>query len=179
MIDGQHPFIVLEGLGGVGKTTIGKLLAEKLDGVYIKTPTESFSLMRSEIDSHAAPMARFLFYLASIAQASQEISEIVAHYPVVCDKYLLATICWHRAMGIDVQLPEFAHIRIPDYTFLLTCIEAQRIERLRQRDGSPPFSRDTEQKFLQECLQYHPIAIDNSSVDPSIAVRTILEVIGS
>lgn len=67
--DAAHPFIVIEGLGGVGKTTVGKILAEKIGGVYIKTPAESFLSARKEIDACADPMARFFFYLSTVIEA--------------------------------------------------------------------------------------------------------------
>jgi thymidylate kinase len=176
--DATHPFIVLEGLGGVGKTTVGKILAEKIGGVYVKTPTDSFLSARKEIDACADPMARFFFYLSTVIQASAEISHILETAPVVCDKYILATMCWHRAMGVDVHVPKFVNIRIPDFTFLLTCSDLKRIERLDRRDGSKLLSDDLEEAYSQESQQYNPIVLDNSSDDPLIVVGAVLKIIG-
>lgn len=178
MSDATHPFIVLEGLGGVGKTTVGKILAEKIGGVYIKTPTAPFLSARKEIDACADPMARFFFYLSTVIQVSAEISHIIETTPVVCDKYILATVCWHRAMGIDVHMPEFVKIRVPDFTFLLTCSEFKRIKRLDQRDGSKLLCSDLEEAYFRESQRYNPIVLENSSDDPLIVVGAILKIIG-
>lgn len=174
----MHPFVVIEGLGGTGKTTVGKILAKKVGGIYIKTPTESFATARKEVDASATPMARFLFYLATVVQASVDISHIIQTVPVVCDKYILSTICWHRAMGIDVRIPEFVSIMIPNFTFLLTCPDPKRIERLEYRDKSKLLDKSLENAYTQECQRYSPIIIDNANDDPMIAVMTMLKIIG-
>lgn len=132
----KHMFLVLEGLSGCGKTTVGKILAEKLGAVFYKTPASLFSPIRSVVDEKADLISRFLFYLAGVAQSSVEIRKLCEAQHVVCDRYLDTTMCYHKAMGVPVELllnsPESVFV-IPTATFLLVCKQEERIKRLHRR----------------------------------------------
>lgn len=135
-------FIVLEGLSGVGKTTVGKLLAIRLNGIYYKTPPYPFpypfDLIRGHVDQNCGLKARFLFYLSSVIYASAEIKELLKHSPVVCDRYILTTICFHRAAGLSLEINySKPGLAIPDLTVFLTCGEEKRFSRLDSRGWSP------------------------------------------
>lgn len=132
---GVHRFVVLEGISGSGKTELGKLLAQQISGQYYTTPPELFRPSRKEVDEKATLEARFWFYLASVVQASHEISEILKTQSVVCDKYILSTICYHKILGLDIKIPEWVVCIKPDHTFLIYCDDNMRQKRLRVRDG--------------------------------------------
>ena len=58
-------FISLEGLDGVGKTTVTKMLAEELAGVAVQTPQPELHEVRRHIDRGNA-FVRFHFYTSSL-----------------------------------------------------------------------------------------------------------------
>ncbi len=173
-------FIVLEGLSGSGKTTIARLLSEKMSAVFYKTPPILFSTIREEIDRIADDLSHFFFYLSGIVLASQELVAILKERDVVCDRYVYTTICYHRAIGLDIQFSDnlLRQIVMPDHFFLITCHEETRVRRLVARGMSINDVNErkagVEERFLAEYRKYKPIEIDNSSNDPNQAVEQIL-----
>lgn len=178
----NNVFVVLEGLSGSGKTTIGEILSEKIDGVFYKTPAAIFRSARDLIDREADITARFLFYLGGIVQSSVEISKIQEQKSVVCDRFILTTLCYHRALGAKICFTDETFestLKMPDYTFLITCDEKERLGRLYHR-GLTYNDRierrfDIETRYLKEYRKYSLAEIDNSSNDPERAVNAILE----
>ena len=179
----QKIFIVLEGLSGSGKTTLGKLITEKIGAEFYKTPAPLFNSIRDRVDRNANSTARLFFYLAGVIQSSTEISQILKARSVVCDRYLLTTLCYHRALGATINVPDFSFEPLlkPDYTFLLVCEEAKRISRLRKRgltyNDLQEQHLQIEQRFLDEYQKYRLIEVDNSNDDPTIAVEVILRLL--
>ena len=178
-----HQFIVLEGISGSGKTELGKLLAQQISGQYYTTPPESFRPSRKEIDEKATLEARFWFYLASVVQASHEISKILETQDVVCDKYILSTICYHRALGLDIKIPQWVTYINPDHTFLICCDDDTRRKRLRASPGSImnrekyDLQQQMEQRCLLEFRRCIHQEIDNTGDGPQHAVNRILAAI--
>lgn len=179
-----NQFIVLEGLSASGKTTIGRILAERMEAVFYKTPPEPFSLVRDHIDRSADASARFLFYLAGVVQASAEIRLILRERPVVCDRYLLTTLCYHRAVGVAIDIPDSAFLGMvnPHHTFLVVCEEGTRIARMKRRGLSYNDSEEerlgVSERFLAEYRKYPVVEIDNSGADPCMAVERIMRILG-
>jgi len=177
---GQNIFIVLEGLSGSGKTTVGKLVAKKMGAKFYKTPPPLFETIRNRVDQEADLTARFLFYLAGVIQASTEISHFLELNSVVCDRYSLTTICYHRALGVTIDIPDLISDSLikPTHTFLITCEEVKRISRLEKRGLSYNDIQERhpniEQRFLSEYRKHRLIEVDNSSDDPAIAADVIL-----
>ena len=97
----KNNFIVIEGLDGVGKTTVSNLLAKRLGGVAYKTPPNIFQKIRKVI-SLKNPKFRFYFFLLSLFLASIEISILKRKQHVICDRYLYSTIAYHKAASVNV-----------------------------------------------------------------------------
>lgn len=177
----NNVFIVLEGLSGSGKTTIGKIVAKKIRGKFYRTPPSLFTgSFRNCIDKCVSSSARFLFYLAGVIQASDEISRILADQPIVCDRYLLTTLCYHRALGIQINISDsvFRPLSQPDFTFLIVCKKAIRLKRLHDRGLSFNDRQERqikiEQRFLMQYRKYNLIEVDNSSDNPEVAAERII-----
>jgi thymidylate kinase len=178
-----HKFIVLEGISGSGKTELGKLLAQQISGQYYTTPPEAFRSSRKEVDEKVTLESRFWFYLASVVQASDEISKILKMQSVVCDKYILSTVCYHKAMGVDIQIPQWVKFIEPDHTFLVYCDNHTRLKRLRASRG-PITNKEKyesrqqmEQRCLAELRKCICQEIDNTPDGPQNAINQILATI--
>lgn len=178
-----HQFIVLEGISGSGKTELGKLLAQQIAGRYYTTPPEAFRQSRKDIDEMATLEARFWFYLSSVIQASYEIGKILETQDVVCDKYILCTICYHRAMGIDIKIPQWINLLNPDHTFLLYCDDNLRLKRLRTSRGpimneeKYALRQQMERRCLVEFRECIKREIDNTPDGSQHAVDKIIAAI--
>ncbi len=127
-------FICIEGVDAVGKTEVGKRLAERLGYQYYKSPGGLFSSARSIVDTDVEPLARYFFYRAATQHDSKKIGEILKTSGVVCDRYIYSTFAFHGAMDTQIQsLFEITQLVMPDYTFILTAREEVRKKRLRSR----------------------------------------------
>src|SRR5205085_3065414 len=127
----SYPFICVEGIDGVGKSTVAGKLATALDGIYYKTPPPPYDSIRANIDKKADPWARFYFYLSAVSFASAEISRLRLTQSVVCDRYIFSTLAYHIAMDECFRGHEVApSLLMPDVTFLLVAVEEERVRRL-------------------------------------------------
>jgi len=128
-------FIAIEGLDGVGKTTVSRLLAGYLNAVYFITPPEDIRHLRSLVED-GSPVARYMYYLVGDIVVSERIKKVLrGGRDVVCDRYILSTQVYHRALNpggwaIDEDVLGIVQ---PDVTILLTCSEEERLRRLRSR----------------------------------------------
>lgn len=162
----KHKFIVIEGVDGVGKTTVAKVLAGQLGAIYYRTPSsdiESFFVssvfqtrmsLREYVDRHAYsdPKVRFSFYLFTVLEASIHISKLLKDKSVVCDRYLSSTIAYHRALCpdlIDADLSWVQSIK-PDVEVLLDVSDdLVHLQRLRSHVANSDEALEHNFKFLQ------------------------------
>lgn len=95
MSSAQLPlFVVLEGLDGVGKSTLVRLLAQRLAAIELRTPPHALAGVRPEILRYfsESPMATTLYYAATVADASRRVAGLqAAGRAVVMDRYFLST----------------------------------------------------------------------------------------
>jgi len=174
--------VVLEGLNGVGKTTIGTKICERLGGDLVKTPSSLFSESRLKVDESADLLARFLFYIAGTYQASIDVINNTKSSLVVFDRYFYSTLCSHRALGLQVEIPKFVVFPKPDHVFLIVCGQTERIKRMTNRGMSINDQRErcgnVEAKTLSEFRSFGMIEVDNSTNCPNIAINNVLSIIG-
>jgi len=93
-------FVIIEGLDFVGKTTLAKLVAEKLGGIYYKMPPRSLVDEWIEIDKDGIDFnqKRFDFFVKTAIYASREIEEIMASNPLtISDRWIWTTFAYHCA----------------------------------------------------------------------------------
>jgi dTMP kinase len=165
----KNPFIVLEGLSAVGKTTIAKKLALKIGGYYFNTPGKEYGVIRDYVDKNVSIEARYLFYLSSVIASSEQIEILLESTPVVCDRYLYTTTCWHKAMGVKIEVNDFFESNIilkPDFNLLITCEDSIRLKRMKERgisyyDNFEMLS-GVDQNFLKFYKECDMVLFDNT-----------------
>lgn len=170
----KFPFIAIEGIDGVGKTTCAKLLANRMQAFLYKTPSGAFERIRAEIEAIGDTQVRFAFYLASVFYASDEISSLVLHQPVVCDRYIYTTIAYHRGLDVNLSYIDINGIPIiyPDFCFYLYAEEDVREKRISGRGISSPSDtflekdKELQRKIHKEFLKFPVIQIDTSRLNP-------------
>jgi thymidylate kinase len=128
-------FVVFEGIDGSGKTTISKIISEKLEWQYYRTPPIPFENIRTEIDKSCNPHSRFLFYLSSVCYASDEIKKLLRINSVVCDRYLYSTLAYHYALENSLRNIDLSNLDIlrPDIIFYLNAKFQTRKKRIEKR----------------------------------------------
>ncbi|MFO8074023.1 MAG: deoxynucleoside kinase [Polyangia bacterium] len=130
-------FIVIEGLDGTGKTTLGEKLASQLDAKYLKTPPDEIADIRNRLEDvlGSDPVSRQLFYASCVAAISSRVKEIVASgSDVVVDRYWMTTCVYAPLYGEPVDLRNLEmRLVVPDVTFFLDVDEQERVRRLTVR----------------------------------------------
>ena len=130
----RNLFIVIEGLDGTGKSTIGPILAQRLQGKYIATPTGKFR--RARRMANVSNLTRFLYYLAALTADSMRIGKLLEKQSVVADRYVDSTFATHAAFGVKVYaLVNEAKLNLvlPDYVFYLVVDQEERLRRSNGR----------------------------------------------
>lgn len=129
-------FIVFEGIDGSGKTTISKIVSEKLKWKYYKTPPIPFNNIRDIIDKNCYTTARFFFYLSSVCYASKEIEKILLTDSVVCDRYIYSTLAYHYTLDSDLKSYDLKNLNIliPNIIFYLKADYETRKMRIEKRE---------------------------------------------
>ena len=160
----RHWFIVLEGVDGVGKSTVAQALANRLQGTYFRTPTatvecfaasfpnQGLTYLRPYFDQYCreSPRTRFAFYLMCVSEAICEIRRLLEDHDVVCDRFIASTLAYHRSLdptlnGVDVAW--VAELQ-PDIQILLDVADGH--EHLHRLNGRIPRS----DKSLEEDIAF-------------------------
>ncbi|MEZ4434218.1 MAG: AAA family ATPase [bacterium] len=141
----KAPFVVLEGLDGVGKSTLTSRLAERLGGAALDTPGMSSPLRAQVLDTLGLHQAsRCLFYAATVVSVGARARHLAdTGHPAVVDRYWLSTRAYARARGVAAPLGDVeAMVPAPDQTILLLLDEGERQRRLGRR-GTTTADRET------------------------------------
>ena len=153
-VKNKFPLIAIEGIDGAGKTTVAKLLAEEINGVYYKTPSQKFSQCRMLFEGNSRrSLSRFLFYASILWAAWDEIKNALQTKPVVVDRYILSTKIYHEALLKDQpelknKIEEsFYNIcpPLPDYNFVLKVEPEIAESRLKRSNKGKLFDSEIEQ----------------------------------
>lgn len=98
------PMLVLEGVSGIGKSTVARLLAERLRGTALHTLTEPHTGWSATANAFLRPLPQFAFYLSGLLHVSEVVREQRAAVPVIADRYRASVIACHSAVhNLDVR----------------------------------------------------------------------------
>jgi len=176
-------FVAIEGIDGVGKTTIARLLVEKFNGVYQKTPLRILKWIANLLDRFHNPEIESIGYFILTIFTSLFISYRLKRYHVICDKYILNTVVTQSCLGgkliKTIENLRYRFVQKPDYTFCLTISDRNKlIKRLKGRGELDkndkqllPYWRKIQEKYLE-----FPeiIPIDTTNKAPDEVLTTIL-----
>lgn len=127
-------FIVLEGIDGSGKSTLATMIATRCDGITYATPPEKYRKLRKQVDTSSSLQKHYDFYRDAVTEASSEISAMLSFgKTVVCDRYWLSTLVYHRAGKMVLDGSDFSQLVRPDLTVLLLVGPEEQVRRYRER----------------------------------------------
>lgn len=133
-------FYALEGLDGVGKSSVARALAERKDAEYLRCPPNKLDSIREWIDNdQRSTETKFLLYLGGNSAVSDEIRrELEEGNDVILDRYYPTTVAYH-AIEMDQDLlsvVDETNLIEPDEFIYLEADQETRNERISSRDAS-------------------------------------------
>lgn len=186
----KHPVVLIEGLDGVGKSTLVHALTAHLGATIISSPPEIPDPVDAERDLRmrmdlAEQGARREYYRTSNFLASQLVEEARRHRPVVLDRYWPSTASFAL---LDDDIPHWEPLGTwplglvePDVVVLLTVNETKRRERMEARglqvtEEEERLAKGTAEraKVLAALLHFEPIEIDTSNLTPKEVVDEVV-----
>jgi dTMP kinase len=130
----NNVFVVIEGLDGVGKSSVAQGLAAKMtEGGFhstsLRCPMGDYKLSEPYVRHECGTDARYLFYLSGVKHSSDIIRNLLTKQSVVLDRYYYSTLAYHRACGMRVTVDiDSMDLLQPNFRYLLTVAD----ERVRQ-----------------------------------------------
>lgn len=175
--------VCLEGTSYAGKTTVARLLSEKMPATYGPRVADRWEGQEEKIHENPNPLARFSFFMKEIAARSEQVSRLLERTDVVMDRYLLSVFAYHNIIvgkqleaGLDIN-----DLRQPNCTALLTVDEATLRQRMKNRsprhqyESDPTFLLEVQREFLRLIDREKTIVVNTSIQPAEEAMRAILE----
>lgn len=148
-------FVVIEGLDGIGKSTVVQQLAAHFSGHAMSTPGPALRECRPTVLQAFAKdeLAKALFYTASVSSQGRQARRLAeAGDWVFMDRYWDSTLAYARARGVSADLDALGSALVPpDLTVLLVLDEAERQSRLAAR-GATAEDMETMDPQFRDCV---------------------------
>lgn len=148
-------FIVIEGLDGVGKSTLVKKLVEDFSGFAMSTPGPALEASRKSVLAVFAEdeLAKALFYTASVSNEGRKARSLADSGKwVFMDRYWASTLAYAKARGVTANLDALSKsLTKPDLTVLLMLDETERQRRLNIR-GATMEDMETLDPAFRKCV---------------------------
>ncbi len=190
----KNKLIIFEGIDGVGKTTLSKLLQNKLVKLGFKTvryedieeKNSGFNQIKPFIKKNTPIDSSLLFYIASAIYKSRQIEKLLKHNWIICDRYIYSTFAYHKIRNANMSLiPDIKRmpIRLPDFLFLIKVNDDIRLKRTKARSDNNAYdfkiktNRNLIGKMEKELEKFKPIIINNSYSTPINVVENIYQII--
>lgn len=180
-------FIALEGLQGVGKSTVYHELQSRLDNTWKIVPSISKEIndTRKIVDLSGNADARYLFYLSQVILSGKVIESLLnQNNNVLIESYIFRTITYHEGVGSSLTFsPTQFDIPKPNKVFYLACEDLERIKRINSRNKRVGFwnelaeTHNTQIKAKYAELMDKMIVIDTTFISPQDTVEKILSLI--
>lgn len=180
-------FIVIEGMDGCGKSTITKLLANKINAIVYKTPPSELTSIRKHIDGCNEQYSKFFYYMACNFYASTQIQKNLGlGKSVVCDRYYYTTVSAYYDVLESLKLDFWKSIKVltskffkPDFAFFLDISEEERKKRIMERedvslDDLESMDSSISHKNLEIYKKMDLITIDTNNLSTDQVVDMII-----
>lgn len=177
----NYPFIVLEGVDGTGKSTVSKLVAEKIGAMRLATPMEPYNSFRPAYSKETwNAESSFDFYLQSLQFASDQIEVVTNVMPLVLDRFVASTFAYHTSNGLDrekaLDAIKDANLTSPTIGFQLVVEDAEMRRRLTNR-GSRPLSDDWLKKIREAYSLFNYELVDTTTLTPEEVAEHIVNIL--
>ena len=145
----KHPFIVVEGLDGTGKSTLTENLSKHFNGIAMVTPPPSISDIRQKFD-HLPEIYRRSYYALGNYIAAEEVLQYSEEKIIVMDRFWHSTTSYALAnevgCGTMDHIPPKNHtiykwpkdLLYPSAIIFLTTKEKERDLRVNERRELTP-----------------------------------------
>ncbi|MFE6165863.1 dTMP kinase [Streptomyces sp. NPDC056486] len=145
----ELPFIVLEGVSGIGKSTLARLLTQQLKAAHLHTLPKPHNDWSKTANDRLAPLPQLAFYLSGLLHAADRVRAARQISPVVADRYQSSVIACHAAVhniGLEhvrqLAAPFLPYMIRPTVTFYLRCSEETLKARLHTKKDIKQDDRD-------------------------------------